>query len=199
MNFIPSEKKETMKRKIKNYLCTVCILLFAVWLFVTAFYTYGNMTEENTQNCVVEIMNAEKDDTFRKTWLIVHTADGDVFYCLASALPKPAREAIDRMLENTAFPASATVSYTMRKDLLPTNFIEFTDYKRMVSLTLNGNCVIGLEHLNQYNRSIRIGFVIAAVICLIPGIALVFMQLLASGHIEPWTWHKKKKRRKTNR
>ncbi|MBR3954128.1 MAG: hypothetical protein IKJ63_01480 [Clostridia bacterium] len=185
-----------MKRKIKNYLCTACILLFAVWLFVTAFYTYGNMTEENTQSCSVEIMNAEKDDTFRKKWLIVHTADGDVFYCLASALPMPAREAIDRMLENTVFPATATVSYSTRKNLLPTNFLEFTNYKSMVSLSVDGNCVIGLEHLNQYNRSTRIGFVIASVICLLPGIALVFLQLLAGGYIEPWTWHKKRRKRK---
>ena len=189
-----------MKRKIKDYLFAAFIFLFAVWLLVTAFYTYGNLTEENTQSCSVEIMSAEKDHTNRKTWLIVHTADGDVFYCLASVLPKTAREAIDRMLENTVFPASATVSYTTRKNLLPTNFIEFTDYKRMVSLSVNGNCVIGLGHHNQYNRSTRIGFVIASFICLLPGFALVFLQLIAYGYIAPWTWRKnKKKRRKTDR
>ncbi|MBQ3517871.1 MAG: hypothetical protein IJA31_00975 [Clostridia bacterium] len=167
-----------MKRKIKDYLFAAFIFLFAVWLLATAFYTHGNMTEENTQSCSVEIMSAENDYTHRKTWLILQTADSETFYCRTDLLPKEARTAVDQMLENTTFPASATVSYTMRKDLLPTNFIEFTDYKRMVSLSVNGNCVIGLEQYNRENTGVRIGFIVISVICILIGFAFLWLDII---------------------
>lgn len=180
-----------MKRKIKDYLFAVFIFLFAAWSLVVAFYTYGTLTEEDTQSCAVEIVSAEKDYTHRKTWLILHTADQETFYCRTDLLPKDARAAVDQMLENTAFPVDAVISFTTRKNVLPTNFIELLDYKRMVFLSVDGDSVIELEQYNRANTDTRIGFVVVFVIFILIGFAFLWLDIIR--------WKQRRDNKKTRR
>ncbi len=153
-----------MNWRTKNWLFVGALLIFAAWLLILAFYTYGELTYDAVDIYSVEIINADIDYTHRKTWLILQTSDNETFYCRIDTLPKSVYMTIAELKEKKSFPFSAVVACTNRKNLLPTTYIELLNYKYLVSLDMGNDVIIDLEQHNQVNAGLRYGLIVASII-----------------------------------